>query len=161
LADVLHGADKNISLRRNGETQNVSVKVPKGIENGKRLRLSGKGAPSATGGQPGDLYLKVTVLPHEQFIRDSDNLIMEKRIPFSEACLGTAVEITTLDSKSFKVKVPAGVQPEAKLRIKGQGLPSGPIGERGDLYVKILVQVPKQLIGEQERLVRELAKEGL
>jgi curved DNA-binding protein len=161
LADVLHGADKNISLRRNGETQNVSVKVPKGIENGKRLRLSGKGAPSATGGQPGDLYLKVTVLPHEQFIRDSDNLIMEKRIPFSEACLGTAVEITTLDSKSFKVKVPAGVQPEAKLRIKGQGLPSGPIGERGDLYVKILVQVPKQLIGEQEKLVRELAKEGL
>ncbi|MCW5199946.1 DnaJ domain-containing protein [Desulfobulbus sp. F1] len=161
LADVLHGADKNISLRRNGETQNVSVKVPKGIENGKRLRLSGKGAPSATGGQPGDLYLKVTVLPHEQFIRDGDNLIMEKRIPFSEACLGTAVEITTLDSKSFKVKVPAGVQPEAKLRIKGQGLPSGPIGERGDLYVKILVQVPKQLIGEQEKLVRELAKEGL
>ncbi|MCW5206075.1 DnaJ domain-containing protein [Desulfobulbus sp. F5] len=161
LADVLHGADKNISLRRNGETQNVSVKVPKGIENGKRLRLSGKGAPSATGGQPGDLYLKVTVLPHEQFIRDGDNLIMEKRIPFSEACLGTAVEITSLDSKSFKVKVPAGVQPEAKLRIKGQGLPSGPIGERGDLYVKILVQVPKQLIGEQERLVRELAKEGL
>ncbi|CAK8722131.1 MAG: curved DNA-binding protein [Candidatus Electronema aureum] len=161
LADVLHGADKNISLRRNGETQNVSVKVPKGIENGKRLRLSGKGAPSATGGQPGDLYLKVTVLPHEQFTRDGDNLITEKRIPFSEACLGTAVEITTLDSKSFKVKVPAGVQPEAKLRIKGQGLPSGPIGERGDLYVKILVQVPKQLIGEQEKLVRELATEGL
>jgi curved DNA-binding protein len=162
LADVLHGADKNISLRRNGETQNVSVKVPKGIESGKRLRLSGKGAPSATGGQPGDLYLKVTVLPHEQFIRDGDNLLLEKRIPFSEACLGTVVEISSLDGKSFKVKVPAGVQPEAKLRIKGQGLPSGPIGdERGDLYVKILAQVPKQLTGEQEKLMKELAQAGL
>ncbi|WP_417908490.1 DnaJ C-terminal domain-containing protein [Candidatus Electronema sp. PJ] len=161
LADVLHGAEKNISLRHSGETQNVSVKVPKGIESGKRLRLSGKGAPSSTGGQSGDLYLKVTVLPHEQFTRDGDNLIMEKKLPFSEACLGTTVEITSLDGKSFKIKVPAGVQPEAKLRIKGQGLPSGPIGERGDLYVKILVQVPKQLTGEQERLVRELVGLGL
>jgi curved DNA-binding protein len=161
LSEVLHGAEKNISLRRNGGTENVSVKVPKGIESGKRLRLSGKGAPSPAGGPAGDLYLKVTVQPHEQFTRDGDNLLMEKRIPFSEACLGTSVEISGLDGKSFKIKVPAGVQPDAKLRIKGQGLPAGPIGERGDLYVKIAVQVPKQLNGEQERLVRELMKEGL
>lgn len=161
LVEVLNGAEKNISLRRSGTTENVSVKVPKGIESGKRLRLSGKGAAAPGGGQPGDLYLKVTVLPHEQFIRDGDNLIMEKKIPFSEACLGAAVEITTLDGKSFKIKVPAGVQPEAKLRIKGQGLPSGPIGERGDLYVKMLVQVPKQLTSEQERLVKELTQAGL
>lgn len=161
LSDVLNGAEKNITLRRNGISENVSVKVPKGIESGKRLRLSGKGASSPNGGPPGDLYLKVTVQPHEQFNRDGDNLLMEKKIPFSEACLGTAVEITALDGKSFKIKVPAGVQPEAKLRIKGQGLPSGPIGERGDLYVKILVQVPKQLTGEQERLIMELAGAGL
>ncbi|MCW5201131.1 J domain-containing protein, partial [Desulfobulbus sp. F4] len=161
LAEVLHGAEKSISLRRNGTIENVSVKVPKGIESGKRLRLSGKGASSPAGGPPGDLYLKVTVQPHEQFTRDGDNLLMEKKIPFSQACLGTSVEINALDGKSFKIKVPAGVQPEAKLRIKGQGLPSGPIGERGDLYVKILAQVPKQLTGEQERLVRELVKEGL
>ena len=161
LVEVLNGAEKNISLRRSGTTENVSVKVPKGIESGKRLRLSGKGAAAPGGGQPGDLYLKVTVLPHEQFIRDGDNLIMEKKIPFSEACLGAAVEIATLDGKSFKIKVPAGVQPEAKLRIKGQGLPSGPIGERGDLYVKMLVQVPKQLTSEQERLVKELTQAGL
>jgi curved DNA-binding protein len=161
LTEVLHGADKTVSLRRSGGTENVSVKVPKGIESGKRLRLSGKGAPSPNGGPPGDLYLKVTVLPHEQFIRDGDNLILEKKIPFSEACLGAAVEITALDGKSFKIKIPAGVQPEAKLRIKGQGLPSGPIGERGDLYVKMVAQVPKQLTGEQERLIKELAQAGL
>ncbi|WP_417912030.1 DnaJ C-terminal domain-containing protein [Candidatus Electronema sp. TJ] len=161
LEEVLHGAEKTISLRRSGAAENVSVKVPKGIESGKRLRLSGKGAPSPHGGQPGDLYLKVTVLPHEQFIRDGDNLIMEKKVPFSAACLGAAVEIIALDGKVFKIKAPAGVQPEAKLRIKGQGLPSGPIGGRGDLFVKMLVQVPKQLSGEQELLVKELAQVGL
>ncbi|WP_417914312.1 DnaJ C-terminal domain-containing protein [Candidatus Electronema sp. JM] len=161
LLDVLHGAEKNISLRRNGTTENVSVKVPKGIESGKRLRLSGKGAPSPNGGQPGDLYLKVTVLPHEQFSRDGDNLLLEKKVAFSAVCLGATVEISGLDGKSFKIKVPAGMQPDAKLRVKGQGLPSGPIGERGDLYVKILAQVPKQLSEEQERLIKELAETGL
>jgi curved DNA-binding protein len=161
LAEVLHGAEKNISLRRNGTTENVSVKVPKGIESGKRLRLSGKGAPSSSGGPPGDLYLKVTVQPHEEFTRDGDNLLLEKQIPFSGICLGTAVEIRTLDGKSLKIKVPAGMQPDAKLRIKGQGLPCGPIGERGDIYVKIITQMPKQLSEEQERLISELAKTGL
>jgi curved DNA-binding protein len=161
LAEVLHGAEKNISLRRNGGSENVSVKVPKGIESGKRLRLSGKGAPSPSGGQSGDLYLKVTVQPHEEFSRDGDNLLLEKQIPFSDLCLGAAVEIRTLDEKNLKIKVPAGMQPDAKLRIKGQGLPSGPIGERGDLYVKILAQVPKQLSEEQESLISELAKTGL
>ena len=161
LAEVLHGAEKNISLRRNGTAENVSVKVPKGIESGKRLRLSGKGAPSPSGGPPGDLYLKVTVQPHGEFIRDGDNLVLEQQIPFSGACLGTAVEIRTLDGKSLKIKIPAGMQPDAKLRIKGQGLPSGPIGERGDLYVKIIAQVPKQLTEEQERLISELSRTGL
>jgi curved DNA-binding protein len=161
LAEVLHGAEKNISLRHNWTPENVSVKVPKGIESGKRLRLTGKGAPSPNGGPPGDLYLKVTVQPHERFTRDGDNLLLEKQLPFSEICLGTSVEISTLDERSFKIKVPAGIQPDAKLRIKGQGLPSGPIGERGDLYVKIIVQVPKQLSEEQKQLIKELAKTGL
>ncbi|RUM36033.1 MAG: J domain-containing protein [Desulfobulbus sp.] len=161
LEDVLHGAEKNISLRRGDGTQNISVKVPKGIESGKRLRLTGKGAPSSSGGPPGDLYLKVTVQPHPVFIRDGDNLIMEKKIPFSAACLGTTVEITTLENKTFKVKVPAGVQQEAKLRIKGHGLPSGPIGNRGNIYVKILVQIPKELTDKQKKAVEKLAELGL
>ncbi len=161
LEDVLHGAEKNISLRRGGQTQNISVKIPKGIETGKRLRLSGKGAPSSSGGPPGDLYLKVTVQPHPVFTRDGDNLIMEKKIPFSAACLGTTVEITTLENKKFKVKVAPGIQQEAKLRIKGHGLPSGPTGIRGNIYVKILVQIPKKLSKEQEKVVRELAELGL
>ncbi|MCI5227133.1 MAG: J domain-containing protein, partial [Candidatus Electrothrix sp. AX2] len=161
LEDVLHGGEKNISLRRNGETQNIAVKIPKGIESGKRLRLSGKGAPSSTGGPAGDLFLKVTVQQHEKFTRDGDNLITEKKLPFSQACLGTAVGVTTLDGRTFKLKVPAGVQQEAKLRIKGHGLPFGPIGDRGDLYVKFLVKIPKQLTSEQEQAVQKLTELGL
>jgi curved DNA-binding protein len=161
LADVLRGAEKTICLRHNGGNRSVTVKIPKGIESGKRLRLNGKGAPSATGGPPGDLYLKITVERHAEFMRDGDDLIVEKKIPFSRACLGTDLEVTSLEGKRFKVRVPAGVQQEAKLRIKGHGLPSGPIGERGDLYVKIAVRIPQELSPVQQEIIDQLAAEGL
>jgi curved DNA-binding protein len=161
LEDVLHGAEKTIALRHNGASKSVTVKIPKGIEEGKRLRLGGKGAPSNNGGPAGDLYLKVRVDPHAHFCRDGDDLVTECRIPFSEACLGTTVEINTLENKTFKVKVPAGVQQESRLRIKGHGLPSGPIGERGDIYVRIAVRIPKELNSEQEEVIRGLAEKGL
>ncbi|MBV5317259.1 MAG: J domain-containing protein [Desulfobulbaceae bacterium] len=161
LEEVLHGAEKAISLRQNSQTQSVSVKVPKGIETGKRLRLSGKGAPSSSGGPAGDLYLKIQVAPHPIFQRVDDDLVVERRIPFSEACLGTTVEVTTLSGKKYNVKVPAGVQQDAKLRIKGHGLPSGPIGHRGDILVKIAIEVPKTLTPEQEEAIRSLAAVSL
>ena len=161
LEDVLHGAEKTISLRQNGRSQNVSVKVPKGIEDGKRLRLPGKGGPSSSGGPPGDLYLKVHVADHPVFQRVDDDLVVEHRLPFSEACFGTSIEVATLDGKKFNVRVPPGVQQDAKLRIKGHGLPAGPIGHRGDLLVKIAVQVPKSLTPEQEEAVRSLAAVAL
>jgi curved DNA-binding protein len=88
--------------------------------------------------------------------------MVEHRIPFSEACLGTTLEVSTLDGKKFNVKVPAGVQQEAKLRIKGHGLPAGPIGgHRGDLLVKISVSIPKTLTPEQEEAIRALAAVAL
>ena len=161
LNDVLDGTEKTINLRQNGRDDNISVKIPKGIEAGKRLRLSGKGSPSQTGGPAGDLYLKVNVAPHPIFTRDGDDLLMEKRIPFSETCLGTTIEVETLDGKTFKVNVPAGVQQESKLRLKGHGLPSGPIGSRGDVYVKIAVQIPKKLTKEQKKAIKALDEAGL
>jgi curved DNA-binding protein len=161
LEDVLQGTEKTIGLRHNGTPQNVSVKIPKGIESGKRLRLSGKGAPSPSGGPAGDLFLKITVEPHPLFQRDGEDLIIEKRIPFSMACLGTEIEVITLEGKRFKVKVPPGVQQDARLRIKGHGLPSGPIGERGDIYVRIGVQIPQDLSPEQQGIIDKLAEAGL
>lgn len=161
LEEVLHGAEKNITLRHNGTPQNISVKIPRGIDSGKRLRVSGKGAASQNNGPPGDLYLKVNVESHAEFVRHDDDLILEKRIPFSKACCGTELEITTLEGKKIKVKVPPGIQQESRLRIKGYGLPSGPIGERGDIYVKVGVQIPQELTEEQYGLIDKLAASGL
>jgi curved DNA-binding protein len=161
LNDVLTGAEKTISLRREGRTENVSVKVPAGIEEGKKLRLSGKGQPSPYGGPPGDLYLLVRVQPHPLFKRDGANLLIDKEIPFSAACLGTKVEVPTLEGKALQVKVPAGVQPRSKLRLKGRGLPSGAKGPRGDILVTISVQVPAKLTSDQKKLVNQLVEKGL
>ena len=162
LEEVLKGADKTVTLRTGGGQQSISVKVPKGIEDGKKLRLSGKGAPSASGGPNGDMYLKIQVAPHPQFQREDDDLVVERRISFSQACLGTEIDVESLEGKKFHVKVPAGVQQDARLRIKGFGLPAGPLGnERGDLLVKLAVAVPKTLTPEQEKLVRSLAEAGL
>ncbi len=161
LEDVLEGGEKTITLRRSGKNENISVKVPKGIETGKRLRLGGKGAPSPANGPSGDLYLKITVAPHSLFTREGDDLVLERKISFSKACKGTTIEVTTLEKKKFKVKVPTGVQQEGRLRIKGYGLPNGPIGERGSIFVKIAIQIPKNLTPEQEEVIDKLAAVGL
>ncbi|MBM9528556.1 J domain-containing protein [Desulfoprunum benzoelyticum] len=161
LEDVMHGAERNITLRTNGTPQNVSVKIPKGIEAGKKLRLKDKGAASPTGGPSGDLFLKVEIAPHERFVREGDDLVIEKLVSFSEACLGTKVEVETIEGKNFVVTIPPGSVNESRLRLKGHGLPVGPIGDRGDLYVKLGVAVPKELNQEQEDLIRDLQKVGL
>lgn len=161
LKDVLNGAEKQISLRTNGKTQNVSVKIPKGIEEGKKLRLKGKGGRSPEGGAPGDLYLKIELEPHDSYERDGDDLIHSKKIAYSDACLGSKIEIETLDQKKFMVTVPPGINGDARLRIKGQGLPSGPIGGRGDLYVKVGVAIPDNLTEEQREAMETLKDLGL
>ncbi len=161
LEDVFSGADRQLTLRKNGKTENVSVKIPKGIEEGKKLRLKGKGGEAPMGGIPGDLYLKVQLEPHEFYERNGEDLILKKHIPYSDACLGAKIEVESLDGKKFVVSVPSGTNGDSRLRIKGQGLPSGPIGERGDLYVKIGVQVPKSLTEEQKDLIESLKDAGL
>ncbi|HBT97345.1 MAG TPA: integrase [Desulfobulbaceae bacterium] len=161
LEDVLHGAERNISLRRGSQTQNVSVKIPKGIEAGKKLRLREQGNPSVYGGPAGDLYLKVEIAPHPVFKREGDDLVVNKSISFSDACLGCSVEVESLDKKKFKIKVPPGSGNDTRLRVKGFGMPAGPIGERGNLYVQIAVTVPKTLSSAQHELVEKLRENGL
>ncbi len=159
LEDVLSGAEKTVVLGRGGEK--VSVKIPAGIESGKKLRVRGKGGSSPAGGPSGDLYLKVKVTPHSTFTREGSDLFVQKEIPFSAAVLGTKIAVTTLGGKQFNVKVPAGVQPQAKLRLKGHGLPASPNGSKGDTYVKITVEVPKKVSKEQQKLLDELAEMGM
>ncbi|PID75097.1 MAG: integrase [Deltaproteobacteria bacterium] len=161
LQDVLNGAEKTLSLRKNGSLHNVSVKIPKGIEEGKRLRLQGKGAPSASGGPPGDLFLKVAIAADDNFTRNGDDLITRRLLSFSEACLGTKVEVETLEGKKIMVSVAPGTPHDARLRIKGYGLPGGPVGGRGDLYVRIAVKIPQSLTDEQIQSIEALRELGL
>ena len=161
LEEVLTGIDKTISLRRGSQLERVAVKVPPGIDHGKKLRISGKGEASPAGGPAGDLYLQIRVEPHHLFSREESDLLVERQVSFSEAALGTTVSVPTLDGNELKVKVPPGIQCQARLRLKGKGLPTGPNGPRGDLYVKIGVAVPKTLTGDQRELIEKLAAAGL
>lgn len=161
LSDVLHGAQKTISLRRTDKIEKVSVKIPAGIDSGKKLRIGGKGSPSPMGGESGDLYLQIKVLPHPTFIREEDDLVVDRSIKLTDALLGSEIEVPTLDGKSLKVKVPAGTQPNAKLRIKGKGLPSGPKGPRGDLFVRVNVEIPRALNKAQAQMIKDLKESGL
>ncbi|MDA3786614.1 MAG: J domain-containing protein, partial [Deltaproteobacteria bacterium] len=113
------------------------------------------------GGPAGDLFLKKNVQPHTLIKLDGATLIHENKVPFSQAALGTKVTIPTLEGKELTVKIPAGMQSGGKLRLKGKGLPQGPKGPRGDLMVKIHIEVPKKLSAEQEKLLKELQKAGL
>jgi curved DNA-binding protein len=112
-------------------------------------------------GPPGDLYIKLNVLPHPHFTREDADLIIEKKITFSQAVLGTTIPVSTIDGKTLNLAVPPGIQSETKLRLKDHGLPRFKASGRGDLYVKIAVQVPKKLTSKQKRLVEELSAEGL
>lgn len=161
LDEVLNGAERTITLRKNGTSHNVSVKIPKGIEEGKKLRLQGKGGSSKNGGPPGDLYLKVEIAANDVFSRNGDDLIVQKLISFSEACFGTKMEVETLEGKKFMVNVAPGTVHDSRLRIRGYGLPMGPLGERGDLYVKIGVKVPRELTDDQKIVIEQLQASGL
>lgn len=161
LEEVLSGAEKTISLGRSSAAEKVSVKIPAGIETGKKLRISGKGSPSPMGGPSGDLYLLIRVEPHPTFTREGSHLTMDLQIPYSSAVLGAEVEVPTLEGKQLKVKVPSGCQPQAKLRLRKHGLPDSQGGTRGDLLVKILVAVPKGLSDAQTELIEKLKESGL
>ncbi len=160
LEEAAFGAEKRISFRKNGKVEEVSVRVPRGIPSGKKLRLAGKGIEGANGGPPGDLYLQVSIKEHPVFTREGDDIVVEEEIHFSEAVMGTTIEVPTLEGRK-KVKVPPGTQSHTKLRLKGQGVPHFQKEGRGDEYVKVIVKVPKRISEKSRGLIQELAKEGM
>lgn len=160
LEDAAAGGEKKISYRKNGKIQEVSVRIPRGISTGKKLRLAGKGMEGKKGGPPGDLYLQISVREHPIFTREGDDLIVEKEINFSEAVLGTTVEVPTLDGKK-RVKIPPGTQSHTKMRLKGLGIPHFQKEGSGDEYVKVAVKVPQRVTEKSRKLIEELAREGI
>ena len=160
LEESASGGEKRISYRKNGKMEEVTVKIPRGIPQGKKLRLAGKGMEGRNGGPPGDLYLQISIKDHPFFKREGDDLVVDKEISFSDAVLGTSVEVPTLEGKKI-VKVPTGTQSHTKMRLKGLGIPHFQGEGRGDEYVRVIVKVPKKLTEKSRKMVEELAKEGI
>ncbi len=161
LEEVLKTTEKVIVYSLNGTQEKVSVKVPEGIADGQKLRLRGKGNPSPYGGQPGDLFIKIKLMKHPIFDCENSDLYSKHEITFSEASLGTEIEIPTIDQKKLKLKIPAGTQNNAKFRLKSYGLPKSKSNGRGDAYAIIHVAVPKKLNKKQKTLIKSLAEAGL
>ncbi len=158
--DAVAGAERSVAFRRSGKREELRVKVPAGVDNGSKIRITGKGSPGEGGGPDGDLYLIIRVLPDPVFTRDGGDLVVERPIPFSAACLGTSLDVPTLEGDK-RIKIPAGIQPGTKIRLKGFGVKPLGSNTKGDLYVKIALHIPEALNSEQTRLVEELAKTGM
>ena len=160
LEESAFGGEKRISYRKNGKMEEVSVRIPRGIPSGKKLRLAGKGMEGKNGGPSGDLYLQINIKDHPFFTREGDDLVVDQEINFSEAVTGTTIEVPTLEGKKI-LKIPSGTQSHTKMRLKGLGVPHFQGEGRGDEYVKVIVRVPKKLTEKSRKLIEELAKEGI
>jgi len=127
----------------------VKVKIPAGVDNGSKIRVTGEGESSKHGGPPGDLYFHVIVTKHHLFTREGNNLLYQLSLDFTKVILGTTVEIKTLDGK-ISLVVPEGTQPNTILKVAGQGATILHSNLRGDLLVNIMVQIPKNLNNKQK-----------
>lgn len=161
LEESVMGSDKKISLQMENRIEDINVKIPPGISSGKKLRLPGKGLAGYNGGQNGDLYLNVNVMPHPIFARDGNDLYIEKTIKFTQAALGTTIDVPTLEGATKRLKIAPGTQNNTKIRMKGYGVPGLKGSLKGDQYVKINIEVPKKLTDRQIKLVDQLANEGM
>jgi molecular chaperone DnaJ len=138
------------------EVKEVTVKVPPGCAAGNQLRVRGEGDKGTKGGPAGDLYISVSVLPSQDFEREGFDIYTESSVSIFDAMLGTTMVVKTIDGEA-EIKIPAGTQPETRMRIRTRGVPKlGKQGERGDHYITVKVNVPKKLSDDQKKLVEEL-----
>ncbi|MDR2136061.1 MAG: molecular chaperone DnaJ [Treponema sp.] len=136
--------------------QRIMVTIPAGVENGRRVVISRQGDAGVNGGPAGDLYVFIRVKPHEYFERQGLDLYCAVPISVTQASLGADIHVSTLDSKKIKVKVPPGIQSGKLLRVRSEGVPAA--SRRGDLYIKIVVQVPDKLTKRGRELMEELSR---
>ena len=139
-------------------SKKISVTIPKGVDDGTRIRLAGKGEAGTRGGASGDLYLFINIKSHELFKRSDVNLFFEFPISIADAALGTTIEIPTIDGKKAKIKIPDGTQDGKQFRLKGKGMPFMRRGDYGDLYVQVKTEVPVYLNKEQKDLLERFRK---
>lgn len=142
---------------RKMKKRQLRINVPAGVDNGTQLRLTGEGEVGDRGGPPGDLYVEIRVKEHKQFERQGQHLLGELKISYVQALLGTELEYKTIDGK-VSLGVPQGTSHGQILRVGSKGLPSLRSERRGDLLVRVSIEMPKKLKKEEEKLLREIAK---
>jgi curved DNA-binding protein len=161
LREAAFGTTKAVTSQNQGAPERVTVKIPKGMAAGKKLRLAGKGSPGPFGGPRGDLYIQATLMEDPVFSVDGQDLVTHRDIKITEALLGATISVPTLDEKQYNLKIPAGTKSGTKLRLPGHGLPAMQGSKNGDLYVRLHIQVPKDLTREQRELIEKLAETGI
>lgn len=162
LDEALRGSVREVNVRhpvgRTVKTETHQVKVPPGVAEGQKLRLTGRGEPGTNGGTAGDLYLRVRLAKHPDFEVDGPNLLHELELAPWEAVLGAEISVPTLDDP-VKIKISAGTQSGQKLRVRGRGLPQRD-GTRGDLMVATRIVTPAKISDAEKKLWEQLAHDS-
>ncbi len=134
----------------------IKLKIQPGIEDGKKVKMTGQGSPSHAGGEPGNLYITIHIAKHPKFERKGNDLYSSEEINFAQALFGSEIEVTTIQNKKVKLKIPAGTDSGKLFRLKNLGIHSS--NKIGDLYVKVLIQSPKNLTRQDKKLFEEWSK---
>jgi curved DNA-binding protein len=161
LREVASGTSKTVSFQHGGRSEQLTVKIPKGMITGKKLRIPGKGESSPYGGPAGDLFIKSKVVADQVFSNDGYDLHIIKEIRLTDALLGTTISVPTLEGKELSLRIPPGTRHKTKMRLGGKGLPAMKGSQRGNLYVTIHMEIPSQLTAKQKELVEKLRETGM
>ncbi|MFO8058208.1 MAG: molecular chaperone DnaJ [bacterium] len=139
------------------EEKTLTVRIPPGIDTGQRLRIRGEGEVGESGGMPGDLHVVISLEEHPIFIRRGDDLLVELPLSFPQAALGDEIEVPTMEGPA-KLKIPPSTQSNKIFRLRGKGMPSLEGKSKGDLNVKVFIEVPQKLTEEQEELLKRFSE---
>lgn len=138
----------------------LSVAIPAGVEDGTRIRLAGEGEAGMRGGPPGDLYIFLSIRPHDLFHRDGADIFCKVPLSMTTAALGGHIEVPALDGTSTRVKIPEGTEAGKQFRLKGKGMPVLRANVTGDMYIQVEVETPKNLTRKQRELLEEFERES-
>lgn len=155
LQIALLGGTREVRFTKDRKSEQLTVKIPGGVDNGSVIRLAGQGQPGQRGGPPGDLLVTLRVQPHAYFRREGNNLLIDVPLTIAEATLGTKVEVPTLGEGPVTITIPPGTSSGTKLRLRGKGSLDRQTKERGDQLVVVKIVVPKKVGSRAKELIEE------
>jgi curved DNA-binding protein len=162
LEDVLNGRSISAEIAVPGARKKmINIDIPPGIDHGQQIRYERMGDDSISTLPPGDLIVNIRIIPHHKFYRDGDSLMIEKTISVWDALLGHDLSIDTIDGKQLSIVIPAGVQPDTVMSCRGEGLPNMRTKQRGNLLIKIKIEIPRKLSSAQIELIKTTKENGI